>query len=235
MKTRLTKLILSLAVVVLFAMSQAQAAVVTVGIDNFASGVPLSTYGTTSASNDGLHAGVLGGYRGTSVVAFTGGLNVFYSPVIGNTLAFDALGGSAGAYSALYDGVGVGGTLNYDLLGANSAGAFSLRVPVANGAGTAFVTVIDNSNNTYTTGQNILLGVPNQDLNFDYADYLGNGVDLTDIKSIGLTISSSGVAADFTVGAFSAVTSVVPEPATLSLLGLGGLLILRRRRRQRIV
>jgi hypothetical protein len=42
------------------------------------------------------------------------------------------------------------------------------------------------------------------------------------------------VADDFTFGVFSATSSVVPEPATLSLLAFGSLMILRRRNRQRI-
>ncbi|MFK7789128.1 MAG: PEP-CTERM sorting domain-containing protein [Phycisphaeraceae bacterium] len=48
-----------------------------------------------------------------------------------------------------------------------------------------------------------------------------------DINSIGFAVSGSGVTADITN--FS-LTSEVPEPSSLALLGLGGLLIARRRR-----
>lgn len=232
MKKHLTHLVMTVAIVLGFSLSQTQAAVVT--IDDFAAGVPLSTFGTTNAINDGLHAGVLGGYRDTMVMASSGGLNIFYSPIIGNTIAFDGLAGSSGFYGSLYDGPGLDGSLNLDLLGGVSTGNFSLVVLDINGTGTAHVNVLDNSGNTFSIVEHLNNGFAGT-LNFDYADYLSGGVDLTDIKAITLVIASSGIADDFTIGAFSATTVAVPEPATLTLLGLGSLMILRRRNRRRIV
>lgn len=231
MKKHLLHLVLTLAIVMSFSMTQAKAAVVT--IDDFASGVPLSTFGTSSAADDGFHSGVLGGYRDTLVHASSGALNIFYSPVIGNTIAFDGLAGSSGFYSSLYDGVGLDGHLNVDLLGGLSSGYFSLVVYDANGNGNAHVNVLDNSGNTYSVTQNLNDGFAGT-LFFDYADYIGAGVDLSDIKSIALVISSSDIADDFTLGAFLGTSNVVPEPASLSLLGLGVLMVMRRRNRERL-
>jgi hypothetical protein len=230
MNTQLTKLILSLAVILFCSIAPAQAAIVS--IDDFASGVPLSSFGTTQADNDGFHSGVIGGYRDTAVTA-TGGLNIFYSPIIGGTVAFDSLAGGSGFYRALYDGPGLDGSLNLDLLGVASDGQFSLVVLDANGNGDAHVHVLDNSGHGLSVIDPISNGFSGV-LNFSYTDYLLAGVDLTDIKSISLVITSSGVADDFTFGAFTA-TNVVPEPASFSLLALGGLLVLRRRNRERLV
>ena len=175
---------------------------------------------------------MLGGYRDTLVVASSGGINIFYSPVIGNTIAFDGIAGSSGFYGSLYDGAGLDGSLNLDLLGGTTTGSFSLVVYDANGEGTAHVSVLDNGGNAYSSIQHLNDGFAGT-LSFDYADFLTAGVDLTDIKSINLVIASSGVADDFTFGSFTATNSVVPEPATLTLLGFGSLLIMRRRRNHR--
>jgi len=59
---------------------------------------------------------------------------------------------------------------------------------------------------------------------------LGGGVDLTAVTRISLTFNPTGdnSAADFTI---SKIQFEVPEPATLSLIGLAGLGLLGRRRR----
>ncbi|MBL4700020.1 PEP-CTERM sorting domain-containing protein [bacterium AH-315-I18] len=229
MRNRINQIVLIIAVAMIFAATQAKAAVIL--IDDFASGVNLSTFGTNSAVDDGPHAGVLGGYRDTAVNAPLGGLNVFYSPVVGNTIAFDALAGSSGTYSSIYDGPGLGGDLGQDLLGIAPGGNFSLSIVKANGNGAILVTVRDGSDrvhSSYKSFTNGFVGV----LNFNYGEYLGTGVDLSDVKNISLIVASGGVANDFTIGIFTA-TQVVPEPASLSLLGLGALVMLRRRKRQR--
>ncbi len=230
MKKHIIPFLLVLTLVLGFSQNQSRADLL---IDDFASGVDLSTFGTNSAINDGFHSGVLGGYRDTFVVASSGAINIFYSPVIGNTIAFDGLAGSAGFYVSTYDGFGTNIPLNLDILGGTNTGNFSLVVYDANGEGTAHVNVRDNGGNTYSSISAITDGFAGT-LTFDYADFLLAGVDLSDIKSISLGIFSSGVADDFTIGSFSATTGVVPEPATLTLLGFGSLLIMRRRNRRRV-
>lgn len=231
MKNRIALLALTLVTTLIFSATQTNAAVVL--IDDFASGVDLSTFGTASATDDGLHSGVIGGYRDALVVATTGAININYSPVIGNTIAFNGLAGSTGFYTSWYNGLG-NNSLNLDLLGTNTTGYLSLSILEANGNGRAYVYLEDNAGNKSYVKNTISNGFAGV-LNFDYSDYLLAGVDLTDLNFINLVILSTGIADDFTIGAFSATSNVVPEPASLALLGLGGLLLLRRSKRQRLV
>jgi hypothetical protein len=64
-------------------------------------------------------------------------------------------------------------------------------------------------------------GDMNQDLN----------VDLTDLGILAGKWNATGLAGDAPAGGGSSISLAVPEPATLGLLSLGGLLLLRRRRR----
>ncbi|HCD30790.1 MAG TPA: hypothetical protein DER01_00165, partial [Phycisphaerales bacterium] len=149
MKKHLTYFVLTFAIMLGLTFSQAQAAVVI--IDDFATGVDLSSFGTSSAVDDGFYSNVLGGYRDTRVFASSGGVSINYSPVVGNTIAFNALAGSSGYYVSHYNGIGTNGSLNLDLLGSNTTGNFTLIVNAANGTGTAHVSVVDNNDNHFSS------------------------------------------------------------------------------------
>ena len=136
-----TQVVLIFTIAIVFSTTQVQA--VTVVIDDFASGVPLSTFGTSSAIDDGPHAGVIGGYRDATV--WGSGTNVYYSPISSNTFIFDTLVGSYGNAQLTYDGPGVGGNLGLNLLEVGTEGYFSIQNFRAQGSGSIDFVVYDNS------------------------------------------------------------------------------------------
>ncbi len=200
-------------------------------LDDFAAGVNLNTIApppvVSSATNDGSHAGVLGNFRDTSLFAASGGISVLYSPIMANTLFFASLPGSTGSYTSVYDGFGTGGSLGANLNSGNSD-RFAVGVVTSDASGLVEITVTDTGGNSATVARLIQDSVV-ETLEFLFSDYAG--VNAASVRSISLKISSADPGADFTLGALS----TIPEPASLSLLCLGSLALLRRSRKKRLV
>jgi hypothetical protein len=222
---RSTGFLLALAIVAtIVGITTRSASAAAVLVDDFADGVDLNTFlGPSSATNDGPHGGVIGFFRDTTLTVDSGmAIQIFYSPVSTQTLVFDGFPGSTGTYNSVYDGFGLNGNLNRDLT-ASGNDRFQVAVIDANGNGNLAITVVDTDGISSAVTHPIIDGVMGK------VDYLFSSYssDLTKVRSITVTLNSTSVAADFTLGSIRAI----PEPASIGLIGLGSLLVLRRRRR----
>ncbi len=234
-------------------------------IDSFSAGVNLnSLFGPSSASNDGSHASTIGRYRDTSTQASVhpavpfglGFASASYSPAIGNTLKVLFSPFTTGSYTAVYDGFGTGGSLNADLTTNHLPNnRFVIQVAHKNvvfgsGSATLEIAVVDNHGNHAsvvqripdTSGSITIVGGVNtqfllsKTMEFFFTDY--TGVDLANVKSITMQValaqsSSRPSGQEIFFGPLGMAR--VPEPASLSLLCLGSLALLRRSRKKRLV
>lgn len=221
MKRYFRSLALIALMTVAFSAATTQASIVV--IDDFAAGVNMTTLGgPTVVANDGPHAGVIGGYRQTNLVNNSGHVQAFYSAVATNTFSFDSLAGSTGVYTAVYSGLG-GAGLNVNLL-AGGLNRFGLDVLESNSAGSITISVEDTFGVTSSQLAALTTGVTGP-INFFFSGFTS---DLTSVKTITFTLAATSAGSDFTIGAIRAI----PEPASICLIGLGSLLVLRRNRRR---
>lgn len=160
------------------------------------------------------------------------------------TVDIDAASGSTAAISIL----GVGGVLALDsgvLAGPGDAefgafyddfsdvdvtdggvnDAFSISILFMDGSFDFTLTLDDGTNSGTSTVSANSSGLHLIDLN----DAAYASVDLTSIDSINFEATNTEQAADVAIDRIA--FTVVPEPGSMALLGLGGLLIARRRRR----
>ena len=66
---------------------------------------------------------------------------------------------------------------------------------------------------------------------YGLSQYSSNGVDLSDVDRVKLLLNTTQIAVDTRITRIT--VGIIPEPATMTLLGLGALALVRRRRRKK--
>jgi hypothetical protein len=130
---------------------------------------------------------------------------------------------------ALYDGGGAG--LNLDF---SQAGDLVLEY-FTDHRGAASPTVISLTLSDSSGPQTISHTYDSYEIVATFVDEIWTlsdfgSIDLTDIQSIVMTYQKDAAANDIAWDVIGTTGPIIPEPTTLALLGLGGLMLLRRRR-----
>jgi hypothetical protein len=209
-------------------------------IDDFSVTQLLSDPGTTSSSVAGATTSIIGGEREASVLRVTGGdpaTLAFNSSSSGTMSIANGTGGTSMS-TVVWDGVGSAGLGGEDLTVSGAQDAFDLRVIANDFAADVTVTVLDTFGNIAALTQASTGGIPGPasiPFLFEYANFVllfGASIDFTSIDAVGLDVDANLNATDIELDFFGTTTTVVPEPATLAILGLGlaGIGFARRRR-----
>lgn len=167
---------------------------------------PFGTQRTFTASIGGSQAG-------TNSLSILG---------VGGVLAFDtgiAAGPGEASFDVFYDDFS-----NVDVTDGGGNGFFAIGILAIDGTVDFSVTLDDGIN----AGTGFVSTSSAGTLFIDLADPAFLGVDLTSVDSITFAGQNATAAADVAID--NVGFAVVPEPTSLALLGLGSLLMVRRRR-----
>jgi len=185
--------------------------------------------------------GAIGGNRLLTVQRTTG-TGIVYADVSGGLLSHGNGPANAGIVSASYDGnadttfdptTGLGG-IDLTQGGTNNGLVFNYHADLAGAVISAriYSSPTDfsvGSFNTLATGTFTGPGITNGILFSSMTVGGGSGANFSSVRGVVLSIDGSNVPAlDLQIS--SVLSDVVPEPASLSLLAIGSLITLRRRR-----
>jgi len=193
----------------------------------------------TPTADTSLTSSAIGGERVTSLEWLSGG-----SPSTAQTYISSP---GAGVYELQYDnGSGVDSilTLDYGLtteLGENFSDDpnFIIDVKGLDLSGVDMTISLWTGDNLGDADGQVMLSTgsatapPAFSLSFPMTDFGLTSIQLEEIDRIQLTISPTTDSTDLRIDTIRTGTGLIPEPATLSLFGIGGLAALIRRRRNR--
>ena len=129
-------------------------------------------------------------------------------------------------FTMTYDGGGGTGGLNLNLTGGTKFSVDIYTDHVGNGGYSSLMSItLNDGSNVKTVSQALSVGAP---ITYDILFSGFTGVNLANIDSIAFHLQTDK-AGDYNVVA--PLTADIPEPATLLLLALGGLAVIRRRRK----
>ncbi len=196
-------------------------------IDNFATGSVeyVANPGTPDGGIQTGLTGVRGGVRETAVTVVSGAgeLSLDIDGLSPQAAIFSAQASTEGNFSLKYGSLATGGSnLNVDLSADNY-----LRIQFFSGAlpQNALEVTMEISSNGQNGSFTYDIAAGTEKLLLAFSEI--SPLTLTDVDGFALTFKNMSNAEDFT---FSFIDTVVPEPATMSLLALGGIAMLKRRK-----
>ena len=211
-------------------------------IDGFADGDFSDSQAAPGSSLTTQAGSMIGGEREVTLTWTSGGVvdiddvEAIVNPAVLNVLNWNMDDAIIGNLGILYDGVGtpVGGLGDVDLTDAGLSSEFLIKHQFGDGSAVKITITVVSGGGTSVATKKFASTIATDVLMIPFSDLVG-GADLTAVDSIDyLFTNDTGNIGLIPDGGgdykFDILGTGVPEPATLALLLLGGLALLRRRK-----